>query len=101
MHHSMTAVTSASLMLGLASATPVAATQFTFGTGEPTYRMEAAWSDLTNLTGWSTTHNSQAWLEYLVTLLSASLPNDAEILEIQFPLQADEFENGLGNDWQP
>jgi len=103
MHQRITAATSAFLILGLASATPAAATPFTFGTGQSDDRMEAALRFATNLFAGSLTvaRNLQPWVEPVVTLLSLSPPDDIDNSEIQFPLRADEFEGWLGHDWQP
>jgi hypothetical protein len=103
MHRWMAAATSALLFLGLASATPAAATPSTSGTDQSDDRMEAALSLSNNLFAGSFTvaRNLLPWVVPVVALLSVSPPNDVESSEIRFPPQADEFENGLGNDWQP
>jgi hypothetical protein len=93
MHQWVTAATSAFLILGLASATPAAATPLTFGTGQSDDRLFAG-----SLT---VARNLQPWVEPVVALLSLSPPNDIDNSEIQFPPRADEFESWPGHDWQP
>jgi hypothetical protein len=103
MHHWVAAATSALLIFGLAPATPVTATQFTFDTGEPNDRVEAALRVSNNLFAGSFTvaRNLLPWVEPVAALLSMSKPNDVEISDIQFPLRlADEFDSWLGNDWR-
>ena len=103
MHQRMTAATSALLILGLASATPAPATPSICATAQSDDTMEAAGRFSINLlAGWfNVTNKSLLSIAPVGALLSVSPPVDINSSDTQFAVRADDFENWLGDDWQP
>jgi hypothetical protein len=96
----MAVISSASLILGLAAATPAAATPHTFGGAQLDDRLEAALRFSINPFAGSltVTNNVLPRIEQDIdALLSVAPPKDLDNADIQFPARADEFER-LGND---
>jgi hypothetical protein len=96
----MAVISSASLILGLAAATPAGATPHTPGAAQLDDRLEAALRFSINPFAGSltVTNNVLPRIEQDIdALLSVAPPKDLDNADIQFPVRAEDFER-LGND---